>query len=385
MNKRLFSIGLIFAFLVVFVSLYPVIFQRSKRDTKENERLNIVLDLCEVQQLYDSGDRDAADEGIELIKESVYELDNDNVIYEYRNNIIQCCLMLVIIFVLFFYIYTAILKPFKNMQKCAEEISYGNYDTSIKLERSAHFGHFIWAFDKMRQEISKARMNEQKAINDNKTVIAALSHDIKTPVASIRAYVEGLESGLASSPEKRERYYSVIMKKCDDLKKYVDDLVLHSLTDLDRLSIKNTEFELCGFIEKTLVDFAAGNKTVNYHKPDYTAWIRADQGRLAQIVGNLIGNSQKYADTDIDVSVVTNKGNAEIHIRDYGPGIPDEDMPFIFEKFYRGHNSSASEGTGLGLYIVKYLTEKMNGSIEIHNCSSGCEAIIIIPVRKSIN
>ena len=340
------------------------------------------MDLCEVQQLYDSGDRDAADENIEQIKEAVYELDNDNELYEYRSNIIQCCMMIAIIFLLFGYIHIVILKPFKKMQECAEEISYGNYDTPLKLERSAYFGHFIWAFDKMRQEISRARINEQKAITDNKTVIAALSHDIKTPVASIRAYAEGLESGLAAFPEKRQKYYSVIMKKCDDLKKYVDDLVLHSLTDLDRLSIKNTEFELCEFTEKMLVDFAAGNKAVNYHKPDFTVWIRADQGRLAQIIGNLIGNSQKYADTEIDVSVVANKGNAEIHIRDYGPGIPDEDMPFIFDKFYRGQNSSASEGTGLGLYIVKYLTERMGGTIEITNCSAGCEAVVIIPIRK---
>ena len=291
-------------------------------------------------------------------------------------------MMLIIILLLFGYIYTAILKPFKKMQECVEEISYGNYDTPLKLERSAYFSHFIWAFDKMRQEISRARTNEQKAITDNKTVIAALSHDIKTPVASIRAYAEGLESGLAASPEKRQKYYSVIMKKCDDLKKYVDDLVLHSLTDLDRLSIKNSEFELCEFTEKTLVDFAAGNKAVNYHKPDFTVWIRADQGRLAQIIGNLIGNSQKYADTEIDVSVTAKKGNAEIRIRDYGPGIPDEDIPFIFDKFYRGQNSSASEGTGLGLYIVKYLTEKMGGNIEIKNRSAGCEAVVIIPIRK---
>ena len=86
------------------------------------------------------------------------------------------------------------------------------------------------------------------------------------------------------------------------------------------------------------------------------------------------------ARSDIDVFLTQSDGNAEIHFRDYGKGIPDEDMPFIFDKFYRGKNCGNEQGSGLGLYIVKYLAEQMQGKILLHNHANGLEAIISLPI-----
>lgn len=382
MKNKLLSLAVFFSLLVVSVFAFPLLFGRHKDTQKMNEQLDIILDLNEVQQLYCSGNTEDADRNIELIKEKVYALDTDDS-YQYRYSIIQCGLVLLIISGLLSYIYLSILRPFGKMQKYAEEISYGNYDKPINLERSPYFSGFSWAFDKMRQEISRSRQNEKAAIEKNKTVIAALSHDIKTPVASIRAYAEGLGDGLADSAEKQTRYYSTIIKKCDELKALVNDLVMHSLTDLDKLSIKESNFELCDFLGRVLDELSVGQNVINYSEPEFRIWICADPVRLTQIIENIIGNSQKYSNTDIDVMLEFNNGNSEIHFRDYGPGIPDEDMPFIFDKFYRGHNSSHSEGTGLGLYIVRYLVEKMSGTISIINHDKGCEAVVVFPIKKN--
>ena len=77
--------------------------------------------------------------------------------------------------------------------------------------------------------------------------------------------------------------------------------------------------------------------------------------------------------------MIKGTGDVELHFRDYGKGIPDEDMPFIFEQFYRGKNCGEEQGSGLGLYIVKYLTEKMNGKVLLHNHSDGLEAVVSLP------
>lgn len=205
----------------------------------------------------------------------------------------------------------------------------------------------------VRREITKSRACEREAIESNKTVIATLSHDIKTPVSSIRAYAEGLEANMDNIPERRERYLSVIMKKCDEVSKLTDDLFLHSLSDLDKLKISSEKFELCGFIEKAIEEIAAEQNNVRFTKPAFTAVVSADKNRLTQITENLINNARKYAKSDIDVLVTQSEDNVEIHFRDFGKGIPDEDMPFIFDKFYRGKNCGNEQGSGLGTLHCK--------------------------------
>ena len=99
-----------------------------------------------------------------------------------------------------------------------------------------------------------------------------------------------------------------------------------------------------------------------------------------QITENLINNARKYAKSDIDIFITQSDGNVEIHFRDYGSGIPDADMPFIFDKFYRGKNCGNEQGSGLGLYIVKYIAEQMHGKVLLHNHPDGLEVIISLPI-----
>lgn len=234
----------------------------------------------------------------------------------------------------------------------------------------------------MRREITKARSCEREAVENNKTVIATLSHDIKTPISSIRAYAEGLEANLDGTHEKREKYLSVIMRKCDEVSRLTNDLFLHSLSDLDKLKINLEKLELSKLIEETVSEITAEQNDVHFAKPDFTVWVDADRNRLLQVIENLINNARKYAKTEIDISIVSSGDTAEIHFRDYGDGIPDEDMPFIFGKFYRGKNCGGEQGSGLGLYIVKYVTEKMDGKVVLHNYKDGLEVVVQLPVRE---
>ncbi len=287
-----------------------------------------------------------------------------------------------LIIAVFTYIWFAILRPFDKLTDFAERIANGDFDLPLNYKRTNYFGKFTWAFDCMRREISSARACEKEAIENNKTVIASLSHDIKTPVASIRAYAEGLEAGMDATPEKRAKYLGVIMRKCDEVAALTNDMLLHSISDLDKLKMNPTEFELCGFIKETVSEISARNN-ISLNLTSYFIEISADRSRLTQVFENIVSNAAKYAKTDVEISAAKTEKGAEIVFRDFGKGIPDEEIPFIFDKFYRGSRTEKENGAGLGLYIVKYVVTQSGGEVYAENLADGFRIKIILPMKTS--
>lgn len=380
MKNKLFSVTSIFAvgliLLTGFFYLLPAV------DNGQADRAEQLVAVNEINQLVSSGNTSLAKEKIVAFEE---DLRNTKTLQQSDNQILAVG-GLSLAFVLSFsiYIYFTVLRPFDKLKGFADSIAQGNLDIPLEYERTNYFGKFTWAFDNMRNEITKSRQCEKEAIENNKTVIATLSHDIKTPIASIRAYTEGLQANMDSTPEKRERYLSVIMRKCDEVSKLTNDLFLHSLSDLDKLKINTEPFELCSFVETVVTEIAGEHNDVNFQKPEFEAFVSADKNRVTQIIENLINNSRKYAKTNINIRLTQDNDLVNIHFTDYGKGIPDSDMPFIFDKFYRGKNADNEQGSGLGLYIVKYLTEKMNGRVLLHKHTNSFEAIVTLP-RKFKN
>ena len=333
--------------------------------------------------LYKTGDTARADElSAELHEELMSASDKKDD----TRLILMGALSLVFMGGVLCYVYFAILRPFDKMKNFADEIAKGNFDIPLDYERSNYFGSFTWAFDSMRREITKARRCEREAIANNKTVIATLSHDIKTPISSIRAYAEGLEANLDSTPEKRAKYLSVLMRKCDEVAALTNDLFLHSLADLDKLRMNNESIELTSFTAQTIGEISGDRDDVHLHLPAESITVSADRNRLIQLCENLINNSRKYAKTEIDLSLSEQNGEAVLTFRDYGKGIPDEDMPFITDKFYRGHNCGSEQGSGLGLYIVSYICSQLGGSLTLRNApEGGFVAEVKLPLEKTVS
>lgn len=378
MKGRLISAAALFSALIMIAAV--ILFFSERQTYSQDSKSEQLVSVNEIEQLAKMGEYEKIPEKTAALSESIR---SSQIVSHVNIGIfVMCGICIVFCAVIFSYVYFAILRPFGKMKSFAEKISQGNFDIPLDYERSNYFGEFTWAFDSMRREITKARSCEREAIENNKTVIATLSHDIKTPIASIRAYAEGLEANLDGTPEKREKYLGVIMKKCDEVSRLTNDLFLHSLSDLDKLKMSPETFELCGFIQNAVGEIAAEHNDVNFRNPDFTAAVKADKNRLMQITENIINNARKYAKTEIEVFITLSDGNVLIHFRDYGKGIPDEDMPFIFHKFYRGKNCGNEQGSGLGLYIVKYITEQMNGKILLHNHNDGLEAIVILPMIR---
>ncbi len=381
MKGRVLKVTVFFSLLLVVAT--GILALSSRKSSPQDDRSQQLLDLNEISQLIDRGDYDKAkqktDEYADMIRSKPIE-DSVGI-----NGIVMCTLTIFFMAMVFLYVYMTILRPFDKMKDYASEIAKGNFDLPLNYERSNYFGAFTWAFDSMRKEITRSRMAECEAIENNKTVIATLSHDIKTPITSIRAYAEGLEENLDTSPERRSRYLEVLMRKCDEVTALTNDLFLHSLSDLNMLQMKPEEFELVPFLKQSIGEIATEHEDVIFREPDISPVIYADKKRVNQIVENLINNSRKYAKTNITVSLTQSDDLVSIHFRDKGTGIPDEDMPFITEKFYRGKNSGNENGSGLGLYIVKYIAEQSGGSLELINHNSGeggLEAVVSLPIKK---
>ncbi|MCM1160988.1 MAG: HAMP domain-containing histidine kinase [Roseburia sp.] len=182
------------------------------------------------------------------------------------------------------------------LENYAGEIAKGNLDISLPYERTNYFGEFTWAFDHMRGEIIRARACEKEAIENNKTVIAILSHDIKTPIASIRAYAEGLEANMDAGTERRQRYISVIMKKCDEVTKLTNDMFIHSLADLEKLKLNVETIWLKPIVMEFVKEMNGDKEDIHIIGEIPDICIEGDRRRLIQVFGNIIGNSRKYAE-----------------------------------------------------------------------------------------
>lgn len=385
MKKKLMTVTVLFCTVILAVT--GIFYLLGKQSVSREKKAEQILALNEIAQLSEAGEQEQVALKVQTLQEDL------RIVQDGTGNhlglFLLCGICIVFVVGVFGYVYVAILRPFDKMKGFADKIAQGNFDVPLEYERSNYFGAFTWAFDSMRKEITKARACEKEAIENNKTVIATLSHDIKTPIASIRAYAEGLEANLDSTPEKRQKYLQVITKKCDEVSKLTNDLFLHSLSDLDKLKMNPQTFELCCFMETALTELTGAGQDIEFQKPDFSAMVFADENRLLQIVENIINNARKYAKTKITVSMSQSNDSAgesqqedtaKIIFRDYGSGIPDEDMPFIFDKFYRGKNCGHEQGSGLGLYIVKYIAEQMGGEILLQNSSDGLEVVLILPI-----
>ena len=231
MKARLIGITIFFAAVIIVITACFSL--SNQKASPQDIQAGQIVAANEIEQLLRMGKTEEAAEKAAQLQQNIREKVKKD---SWNGQIaVICGISLIFLCFVFSYVYFAILHPFEKMQSFAEKIAQGNFEVPLDYERSNYFGEFTWAFDNMRREITKARSCEREAVENNKTVIATLSHDIKTPISSIRAYAEGLEANLDGTHEKREKYLSVIMRKCDEVSRLTNDLFLHSLSDLDKL------------------------------------------------------------------------------------------------------------------------------------------------------
>ncbi len=271
------------------------------------------------------------------------------------------------------YMHFTMIRPFRKLKGFAERIAGGNLDIPLEMDKRNLFGAFTESFDIMRSELKKARLAEAQAQQSKKELVAKLSHDIKTPIASIKAVSE---VGLAvATNEKDKANYTQIIGKADQINTLVTNLFTATLEELQQLTVTPTNIESSKV--KTMLENA------DYlHKatiPDIPeCLVYADSLRLQQVFDNIFANSYKYAKTDIVVTAQKADNYIVIGIEDYGGGVNAEELPVLKEKFKRGSNAKNTEGAGLGLYISDYFMKEMQGELNIENGEHGLKVTVTL-------
>lgn len=377
MRAKPFIIGALLSLVVIAAAFAVAAASRADKYEPQAEG-SYAVTAGEIENLINAGDTQAAVLKAQQLKADARLAKNSRREGSNVGIWIVCAVAVVIVNGCIAYIYFSILKPFRRLEKFADKIALGDFSEALDIERGNYFGKFTWAFDSMRREIIKSRSCEREALENNKTVIASLSHDLKTPVASISAYSEALVNGLYSSTEEMYSYLDVISKKCEEIAKITGDMITHSIGELGALKMETTHFDLVQLLESAVSESSVGGD-VHFEKPLFTAPVCADENRLKQLVGNLIGNAQKYAGGKMDITLTKKSRMFAVHFRDYGQGIPDSELPFVLDKFYRGSNTDGKSGSGLGLYIVKYIAQQSGGDVVLENKDKGLEVTVTIP------
>ncbi len=290
--------------------------------------------------------------------------------------------------------YLFLIKPIRELEKFSVKISKGNLDEPLPIRKNNIFGAFTEAFDLMREQIKEANEREIKSEVARKELVTELSHDVKTPVSVIKAACEVMqtkydgkikeieksgEDDTTGQKEKEEIAYNLdkintISAKADTIENLMSNLMHVNLEDMEILEVHPIETN-----SNVIPEFFSnirnyGNIILENEIPECLVYM--DKLRFEQAIDNVVGNSYKYAGTDIKVSFTTTEAMSEsgkniefvkIAIKDSGPGAKEEDIPLIAEKYYRGKNASDKSGYGLGLYLVKCYMDKMGGGMEYYN------------------
>ena len=284
--------------------------------------------------------------------------------------------------VLFVYFYMGYVRPFHKLKNFAGEVARGNLDMPLSMTKSNYFGVFTESFDIMREELRRAKEKEYKANVSKKELVAELSHDIKTPIATIKAACEVIEVKSAKSEgigglELHDKV-QLIEKKADVVEQLINNMFHATLEELEVLKVEPQE-ELSTCIDEMFKELQVyGNIHIENQIPQCLLWM--DKLRMVQVIDNIVNNAMKYAKTDVHISYSQRDNGILIRIKDDGPGVPEEDLAKVSEKFYRGSNVAGENGSGLGLYLTKMFMEKMEGQM---NCYNDNGFVVELFLRKS--
>ena len=283
-------------------------------------------------------------------------------------------LLLVLYIAFFYYINRNVVKPFERMKEFAGLIAEGRLDEPLMMDRNNIFGVFTESFDIMREELKASKQREIELKMKEKELIASLSHDLKTPVTGIRAICGVLLVKVQDEYVKAK--VDNIEQKTQEISTLINDLLASALDDLGEMKVNVTE-ETSDILNVLVNEHDIYGKVHSEDIPECI--LRFDKNRMSQVIGNIINNSYKYADTNIDISYRFSGNFLEMKLRDYGEGVNPEEVGFLTNKFYRGRNNTVGkEGSGLGLYISSELMKKMGGQLICISDENGFEVTLMI-------
>ena len=285
------------------------------------------------------------------------------------------------------FVFKSIILPLDTLVYGVRQIRDGNLDYHIEYTEKDEFEGICSDFNEMAQRLLDSVNVRQKDEANRKELIAGISHDLRTPLTSIKAYVEGIETGVASTPEIQKRYLNTIKNKTLDLEHIVSQLFLFSKLDIGEfpLYLEKVDIgkELSNMIVNLIEEYEKKGLIVTLTQNVEGIYVQADIVQLRNAVINVLENSVKYKNSEqgkMKIICETDNNSVAIRLEDNGFGVSEEALEKLFDIFYRTDpsRSNPSKGSGLGLSITAKIIEKLGGSIRAENIPEGGLAIIMM-------
>lgn len=284
-----------------------------------------------------------------------------------------------------------IFKPMIKLKQGLDEVAKGNYKAKVDYDKPNDLGILIDSFNVMTEKLDESEKIQAEYEENRKALIANISHDLKTPITAIQGYIEALLEGTVNSPENKDKYLKTIHHNTVYVNKLIDDLFLFAKLDMEKLEFHYQAVPLRAYMDDLMeeykFDFAERRIQFQYDAQlEHELRIKLDGKRFHQAVNNIINNAIQHGpatDLSIQVKLYRQKHFVCIDIRDNGPGIPADKLPFIFDRFYRIDSERPKDyvSTGLGLAIAKELIEAHGGKITVSSTETeGSCFTILLPV-----
>mgnify|MGYP005757204847 CR=1 FL=1 len=282
-----------------------------------------------------------------------------------------------------------VMEPLELLVEGAQRIKNGNLQERIEYRGEAEFEHVCETFNDMQSTILKDQEQRVKTERARIDMVTGISHDLRTPLTAIQGYIKGVLDGVADTESKRKVYLQTAYESTEEM-----NLLLKKLFDFSRMESGQMPFHMVSVdLSEYVMMYAAQKEAVSdpaklrirfRKKKEFMPEISMDVEQVRRILDNLLENSVKYAmaaPVCVDLSIEETKKFIRLSWKDNGQGVPEEKLERIFERFYRCDEARKEKGSGVGLYVVKYIMERHNGAVKAEN-DSGLKISLYFPKSK---
>ena len=284
-----------------------------------------------------------------------------------------------------------LLQPVDALTRAAERVEAGDFTQAIDYRGEDEFSAVCAAFNRMQEHLSEEQRKNASYERARTDLVAGISHDLRTPLTSVKGYIKGLRDGVAQTPERQRQYLEVAYRKACDMDVLLQRLFYFSRLETGNLPLFPEPANLGVFAERFAAEAGAeleqagGRVELSVSPGPHPVSIDSEQ--MYRVLNNLMDNALRYAGAKplvLSLAVESREGWECIRFSDNGQGVPPEALAHLFEQFWRAdqaRSAKGGEGSGLGLYIVKYIVEAHGGTIRAEN-SGGLAFTIRLPRRE---
>ncbi len=282
-------------------------------------------------------------------------------------------------------------QPITSMRSTALELASGNYEAETGIARFDEIGELATTIDFLADKLAENEVERKNMEQMRMDFFANVSHELRTPITVVRGYTESLVDGVVSDEERRQQYYARMLSECQSMERLVGDLLLLSKMQNPDFQIEKEPVTLQQVFHdlRRSADAIAAEKNIEIvvNQPNTPCVMMADYVRLRQMFVVIVDNAIKFSQENSSIYITMEETeNIRVSIRDEGVGISEEELPYIFEKFYKSKLRQNAKGSGLGLAIARQICLKHDGTIQVESAvGEGTTFIFTFPKMEELN